>query len=59
MAARMVFQIILLLGSINPFVHAVRLAKDSCPEYCGDVRIPYPLIVIDLAKVLYLDSIDI
>ncbi|GMY18792.1 wall-associated receptor kinase-like 1 [Fagus crenata] len=38
----MVFQMILLLGSINPFVHAVSLANDSCQEYCGDVRIPYP-----------------
>ena len=42
MATRMVFQMILLLGSINPFVHAVSFAKDSCQEYCGNVRIPYP-----------------
>ncbi|GMY18787.1 wall-associated receptor kinase-like 10 [Fagus crenata] len=38
---------ILLLGSINPFVHAVSLAKDSCQEYCGDVRIPYPFGIGD------------
>ena len=47
MASRMVFQIIMLLGSINRFVHAVSLAKDSCQEYCGDVRIPYPFGIGD------------
>ena len=49
----MVFQMILLLGSINAFVHAASLAKGSCQEYCGNVSIPYPF---GIGSQCYLDG---
>ena len=41
MVVQMVFQIILLLGSINTFLNAASLAKPSCQAYCGNI-IPFP-----------------
>jgi len=43
MAMRMVvFQIIVLLGSMNAFVKAVGLVNSSCSQSCGNVSIPFP-----------------
>ncbi|KAL0009085.1 hypothetical protein SO802_010587 [Lithocarpus litseifolius] len=42
MVVRTVFQILLLVGSINTVVKGASIAKDSCQAQCGDVDIPYP-----------------
>ena len=42
MVVRTVFQILLLLGSINTVVKGASIAKGSCQAQCGDVDIPYP-----------------
>ena len=42
MQMQMVFQTILVLGSIISFVQAASLAKGSCQAYCGNISIPYP-----------------
>lgn len=31
-----------LLSTLDPFSHATKLAKGSCPDHCGNVSIPYP-----------------
>lgn len=42
MVVRTVFQILLLLGSINTVVKGASIANGSCQAQCGDVDIPYP-----------------
>ncbi|KAB1215055.1 Wall-associated receptor kinase-like 8 [Morella rubra] len=42
MALQMVFRIMFLLSTLDPFSHATKLAKGSCPDHCGNVSIPYP-----------------
>ncbi|KAM4100268.1 hypothetical protein ACB094_05G055600 [Castanea mollissima] len=42
---QIVFQAIVLLGSINTFVQAVDLAKPSCQANFGKIGIPYPFRV--------------
>ncbi|KAB1223172.1 Wall-associated receptor kinase-like 2 [Morella rubra] len=42
MAVQMVFPIIFLLSTLEPFAQATKLAKGSCQDRCGNVSIPYP-----------------
>ncbi|KAB1199799.1 putative wall-associated receptor kinase-like 13 [Morella rubra] len=42
MAVQMVFLIIFLPSTLEPFAQAAKLAKSSCQDRCGNVSIPYP-----------------
>ena len=43
-----VFQIIVLLGSMNAFVKAAGLVNSSCSQSCGNVRAFHSLLVLNL-----------